>query len=806
MQEPLGVPKINPDDSSSSSGEESEPPVKLPRRSRRALSIMRAGNAALSLSSSIPAASAADPVALEGASSQVHQHQGRARRLTLEDMNESVRSLLLVAPAYPDGVGGRLAVAPSSSVAEPPTNSGSDAAGRSKQRRYRMVFDDEGLAAADSGRREARARGLPFGLEAVPDESDPTLLCVREVASGGVGCIGPVVVRVKATPTVASRREAVYSVLLGGGKGEGAEGELMAIRVSTHPTRLAAPREVQAVLLLGQDEGEEPAGGELHEQGTCGVSVWDSATASRADGLWEAAVAGKAGQAVVRLQSKAATWSSTAESFELDLLEAWRPGRLGAKMPTRTEPASAIAASASSQPAPETVQMVAARDGSKSARSGSSSARSDGNGSRRIPSMQLARVKDTGSSPTAGSGGKTDAGKEEGEFSWEVAVAAPMPPLHGFCLAVVGLETEMVGAAVKLVDRSAEVAEKEAAVGFEGFGKALTQESKGALFAPGATPQASARRKEQQHQQQQQQQQQPRREENDESNVPSVPALALGVVASVGAQQAARSGGAASSGSGSRRPSSRRSSAGGDNNNINNNINGPSSVLKKNSIGQDAGAAGQQLGSGVKNDDDRGVVVGAGTEGQPAAAVAAATAATGRTVPIPVKRRMSVQVAAAVIVDKVYRNTYVCNLCLLTLAVSFMADLYPGAPSHNVPISTALLWACSNVDGVRALRRRSFAYALSTAVLVSLFMDVDFLASDLKVPATHSWTYYTCVAYALSRLEEEDDDLQRVIVERNMHTFGRIVVGIVAGLKALSWQGLLATFPQVNFNQSLRAA
>ncbi|CAN0388201.1 unnamed protein product, partial [Ectocarpus sp. 13 AM-2016] len=106
--------------------------------SRRASSITRAGNAALSLSSSLPAASTADP----GVSSQTHQHQGKARRLTLEDMNESVRSLLVAAPAYPDGVGGRLAVSPSSSVAEPPTKSGSDAAGRSKQRRYRMVFDD----------------------------------------------------------------------------------------------------------------------------------------------------------------------------------------------------------------------------------------------------------------------------------------------------------------------------------------------------------------------------------------------------------------------------------------------------------------------------------------------------------------------------------------------------------------------------------------------------------------------------------------------------------------------------------------
>lgn len=82
---------------------------------------------------------------------------------------------------------------------------------------------------------------------------------------------------------------------------------------------------------------------------------------------------------------------------------------------------------------------------------------------------------------------------------------------------------------------------------------------------------------------------------------------------------------------------------------------------------------------------------------------------------------------------QVYRNTYLCNLCLLTLTVSFAADLYPGVPSHNVPLSAALLWASCNVDGVRALRRRSFAYALSALVLISLFIDVDFLASALKV-------------------------------------------------------------------------
>lgn len=95
---------------------------------------------------------------------------------------------------------------------------------------------------------------------------------------------------------------------------------------------------------------------------------------------------------------------------------------------------------------------------------------------------------------------------------------------------------------------------------------------------------------------------------------------------------------------------------------------------------------------------------------------------------------MSLRVACPRCTAKqVYRNTYVCNLCLLTLVVSFMADLYPGAPSHNAPLSAALLWASCNVDVVRSLRRRSFAYVLSVLVLMSLFMDVDFLLSDLKV-------------------------------------------------------------------------
>lgn len=51
------------------------------------------------------------------------------------------------------------------------------------------------------------------------------------------------------------------------------------------------------------------------------VTVWDSANATGGDGLWEAATAGRVGEAAVELHSKPATWSSTTKSFELDLLE-----------------------------------------------------------------------------------------------------------------------------------------------------------------------------------------------------------------------------------------------------------------------------------------------------------------------------------------------------------------------------------------------------------------------------------------------------------------------------------------------------
>lgn len=127
--------------------------------------------------------------------------------------------------------------------------------------------------------------------------------------------------------------------------------------------------------------------------------------------------------------------------------------------------------------------------GDGSARSGSSSARG------RLPSMQLVRVNSTSVRPTGGgvdgnghtngtipgdsgnSGGGGDGvnggggGGSGGGASWMMAVAAPIPVLHGFCLAVIGLATGVVGENVTLVDRSAGATDEEAAVGFLGFGQ-----------------------------------------------------------------------------------------------------------------------------------------------------------------------------------------------------------------------------------------------------------------------------------------------------------------------------------------------
>lgn len=52
--------------------------------------------------------------------------------------------------------------------------------------------------------------------------------------------------------------------------------------------------------------------------------MWDHVTRGHADGLWEAAADGKVSDDAFELHSKAATWSSTTQSFELDLLEVTR--------------------------------------------------------------------------------------------------------------------------------------------------------------------------------------------------------------------------------------------------------------------------------------------------------------------------------------------------------------------------------------------------------------------------------------------------------------------------------------------------
>lgn len=51
------------------------------------------------------------------------------------------------------------------------------------------------------------------------------------------------------------------------------------------------------------------------------VFVWDRATGASANGLWEAAAAGKVNEDAFEVHNKAAAWSSTTQSFELDLLE-----------------------------------------------------------------------------------------------------------------------------------------------------------------------------------------------------------------------------------------------------------------------------------------------------------------------------------------------------------------------------------------------------------------------------------------------------------------------------------------------------
>lgn len=119
------------------------------------------------------------------------------------------------------------------------------------------------------------------------------------------------------------------------------------------------------------------------------------------------------------------------------------------------------------------------------------------------------------------------------------------------------------------------------------------------------------------------------------------------------------------------------------------------------------------------------------------------------------------------------------------------------------PLASSLpLWLCLPSSRLPPTPFVSFS-SLVYSLLAFLPSSVFAYACSLLDTFVHYSLFCTRKAYALTQLGEEDDDLQRVIVEKHMHTFGRIIVGVVAGLKALSWQGLLATCPQV---LTLRAA
>lgn len=195
------------------------------------------------------------------------------------------------------------------------------------------------------------------------------------------------------------------------------------------------------------------------------------------------------------------------------------------------------------------------------------------------------------------------------------------------------------------------------------------------------TPPASARLR-----QQQQQQGEGGGEEKanggqgSNGSVPSVPALALAVVAPPAGGAAAKSGRSAPSSS--RRPSSRRSGNGNKKPNSagTEDKDGPTSddharenstlgsVSQRTGIDREAGkdkTQQQQQEQAGAVTDDRGVVAGSGANrlaggGGGGGGGSGRQAAAGGTVPVPVKRRMSVQVVAAKIVDKVQALGVVC--------------------------------------------------------------------------------------------------------------------------------------------------
>lgn len=136
--------------------------------------------------------------------------------------------------------------------------------------------------------------------------------------------------------------------------------------------------------------------------------------------------------------------------------------------------------------------MVAASSSAKAGCGTAAKNSARGAENRRVPAMQFVRTafaiareddaarSETSFDPSAASKAKVDDGARDGLESgaggsagagWTVAVSSPMSVLQAFALAVIGLETSIVGASVRVVDRSAVSAEteREAAAGFTGF-------------------------------------------------------------------------------------------------------------------------------------------------------------------------------------------------------------------------------------------------------------------------------------------------------------------------------------------------
>lgn len=269
-QAPLGSPVINPDEMSSSSDSEPETPRPIPQRNRRMSSIMRAERAALSLSKPAPPSTATTRGRTTDADKRESRVVGFTRIAASADKfgKLSWRRYLASAPVYPGGVGGRF-------VCSGPQGAMFMSATKTTKTFYKMVFIEKAgepellEANTPEGSKTSRKVTPLIGLEAVR-EGGEEVLCIRAV--GDVTTGNNIIARIIQARqpgtggSGAAACEEIYSVVLKGGTDEAAEqggaggGEVMAVRVSTHPTRLAAPRQVHAILMLpdgGSSEGRK---------------------------------------------------------------------------------------------------------------------------------------------------------------------------------------------------------------------------------------------------------------------------------------------------------------------------------------------------------------------------------------------------------------------------------------------------------------------------------------------------------------------------------------------------------------------